>query len=672
VTDRPHSKGGVSYRIEQTVHGYERGHRLLVGSLALDDASDLLLGSMSDLLTTGLLEGDGSYLIGYPLKSLNSYVLARTWAAHEVQRVGSVWTHSLVIDYQALAQIDDPSSLLRLFRRPRADSLSSFARPITFDDQSTPLRDNIPLDDSIEAIRKLYSGTSDAIVALKPQTDGYNETLALALWRQMWPALRRDTAFFTFPDDVIPGIDAKCIICFSGFRDIASAEYSAGPDIELLAADLPNKSQTQLRAFLARHAFDSRFPRKSVRPLVHLWRALAGGRQDIVLHAMAEALPYANPSRLLRTVLEKLFSSTGSLPLEHIIEQFGELSFPMGPGVVSSGEPWKVGGDLGRLLDTSSRFAAGSLGSALFHQIASSAPTLELATGGYSDLTAKRLLGIRTNLFEERAFWTKHPVLHSELIGIAASNGMSLETVFERVVSHLTENTLLRLLDCWPDDVSKLLEMICRLPATNRVLVPLLAHSPDLISHTLAGGGLNDSGLVEELVRYSFSEKLIAYPPMAVWREIGLMDQFSALPNVAALALYSVVNLDTESARLKAREILPIVRQLCLRGTASSGVLRYIDEARYAAGFYRWSRNEALDDWTVASFSHGGEVSEELILRLKQDDVSSILESVVRRKGMSAVRDLRDRTVRRVDAGGTTYQGEFDRFLNRRKSSWLW
>src|SRR5271155_660887 len=94
-------------RIDQAFHGYDRGHRELATSIALDDRSRATMLVLSDLLASTDLQKGISYLTSYPLKSASRHVLARTWAAGHGYRPGSVWTHSLILDYQALALVTD-------------------------------------------------------------------------------------------------------------------------------------------------------------------------------------------------------------------------------------------------------------------------------------------------------------------------------------------------------------------------------------------------------------------------------------------------------------------------------------------------------------------------------------------------------------------------------------
>src|SRR3990167_10858309 len=119
--------------VHQTLHGYADGHRLIGGSLQFtaSDAKQMLV--LSDLAGPGGKLDERGYLTGYPLPELGMYAVARTWPAPEMPRPGCVWTHTLLVDYSDLALLRAPTSLARLFRRPKGD-LSEYASTIDFAD----------------------------------------------------------------------------------------------------------------------------------------------------------------------------------------------------------------------------------------------------------------------------------------------------------------------------------------------------------------------------------------------------------------------------------------------------------------------------------------------------------------------------------------------------------
>jgi hypothetical protein len=113
-------------KVQQTLHGYSEGHRLIEGSakLAQVDARTMLL--LSDASGSGARTPSDGYLTGYPLQEAGKYVLARTWAAPEMSRPGCVWTHSLLIDFADLARLASVEDLLRSFVRPLNSGVSAY------------------------------------------------------------------------------------------------------------------------------------------------------------------------------------------------------------------------------------------------------------------------------------------------------------------------------------------------------------------------------------------------------------------------------------------------------------------------------------------------------------------------------------------------------------------
>ena len=111
-------------RIEQLLHGYDNGHRLLAGSVLLKNNADMdaiaTLSDWSEYVAPG--DGDSSYVTAYPLVESSYYVIAKTWYAEEMKRPGCVWTHSLLIPFDTLNSLDNFRRISFLFVRPIAES----------------------------------------------------------------------------------------------------------------------------------------------------------------------------------------------------------------------------------------------------------------------------------------------------------------------------------------------------------------------------------------------------------------------------------------------------------------------------------------------------------------------------------------------------------------------
>ncbi len=125
-------------RIEQLLHGYDNGHRLLAGSVLLKNNADMdLIATMSDWSEYVTAGGDSSYITAYPLEDSGYYVIAKTWYADEMKRPGCVWTHSLLIPFDGMNSIDDFIRFGDLFKRPEQDSrLDAYSRTIEYENRS--------------------------------------------------------------------------------------------------------------------------------------------------------------------------------------------------------------------------------------------------------------------------------------------------------------------------------------------------------------------------------------------------------------------------------------------------------------------------------------------------------------------------------------------------------
>ena len=83
--------------INQALHGYSNGHRLLCASIKLNDNDVKKMTILSDLSGNEFVNGFEKYYTGYKLCD-GKIVLACTWYANEMSRPGCVWTHSLIIE----------------------------------------------------------------------------------------------------------------------------------------------------------------------------------------------------------------------------------------------------------------------------------------------------------------------------------------------------------------------------------------------------------------------------------------------------------------------------------------------------------------------------------------------------------------------------------------------
>lgn len=141
--------------IHQMLHGYNHGHNYIQGSIVLDSIHDMNKIAMLSDWSEYVNGEDYSYLTFYSLDESNYYVVAKTWYASEMSRPGCVWTHSLLIYKDDLANISDFLHLQEYFIHPA--SAADYSKKIIYDDALGVQHRNM-LDISDEALlRQMYS-----------------------------------------------------------------------------------------------------------------------------------------------------------------------------------------------------------------------------------------------------------------------------------------------------------------------------------------------------------------------------------------------------------------------------------------------------------------------------------------------------------------------------------
>ena len=208
--------------IQQALLGYERGHRLLASSSIVDSTSKHSLLQFSDRsIAVGQIPENG-YVTGYPLPELGVYVLARTWAAPEISRPGCIWTHSLLISFTELAQIDDPRRLLQLFCRPTGpEERERYTMPLVLNLMQERSWLSIDIDLARALLIRLYT-EPNAGVFMSPRNQETADVTLLAIWGQQWPRLRRNFRFCSLTAEDRSTEEHKFDVQF-----IASAHYEA-------------------------------------------------------------------------------------------------------------------------------------------------------------------------------------------------------------------------------------------------------------------------------------------------------------------------------------------------------------------------------------------------------------------------------------------------------------
>ena len=184
-------------RVHQALHGYADGHRLLTSSVSLTSRDQKTMLFMSDVSGSGAnIDSDG-YLTGYPLPDSGVYAVGRTWAATEMARPGCVWTHTFLLDFADLALLPDMGFLEQAFRRPLSDESPSkiYSKALTIDKSY----DGGTFSDlNVEYLKRilsaLYGFPKEKVLS---QSSPASTRIALLIWAQQWPRLRRTFRFCT-------------------------------------------------------------------------------------------------------------------------------------------------------------------------------------------------------------------------------------------------------------------------------------------------------------------------------------------------------------------------------------------------------------------------------------------------------------------------------------------
>jgi hypothetical protein len=187
--------------IQQTLHGYDKGHRLIESSCSLPREADKTMVILSDMSGTGIIQGFESYLTGYPVTKAGVYAVALTWYAPEMERPGCVWTHTLLIDNSDLPKISNLKILMNYFVRPKkGESFSSYRSPITVQvkdrDEYRLSIYNYSKNQAASFLAALFQTPVKPIFIPADYSEQYDD-LIFSLWSQLWPRLRRSLCFCT-------------------------------------------------------------------------------------------------------------------------------------------------------------------------------------------------------------------------------------------------------------------------------------------------------------------------------------------------------------------------------------------------------------------------------------------------------------------------------------------
>jgi hypothetical protein len=293
--------GSLEVQIDQALHGYSDGHRLLASSLKLGAAAQRTLLTMSDMSGPMMVPSFNNYLTGYPVVQNEIYALARTWYAPEMSRPGCVWTHTLLISQETLSKIDDLRELLHRFRRPSgSDYVQFYNSPIALISHDADYRNE---ETQSENVRQLHAFIAlymqfDRPVFISAGSSEQYEEFVLRVWTQQWPSLRARFSFCTgaladrkvnekpldlqvIPNDRLEKFrrSAPTGVFVNGSESVTdSVGMSDSPDVIPLLSDLYrslySEEKSQLGKFLSQYGPDLQPTRDSLTKLTWFYDEL--------------------------------------------------------------------------------------------------------------------------------------------------------------------------------------------------------------------------------------------------------------------------------------------------------------------------------------------------------------------------------------------------------------
>lgn len=255
----------------------------------------------------------------------------------------------------------------------------------------------------------------------------------MALWRQMWPGLRRDFAFFTKGTPALTEVPVGSALCFSddpglsflfNNRALSTDPYEVEGFARLLR-DLPRRGPTRLRRFLGRYAYDVTKPRSVVPALATLFTERKKPRNALVSFQRLLGA-YPGIDRLKRELLllcvrdrQDTESLVGALKLfaaepSFISAQALEDAMRQSPMVESNAT---------QLLATVAHAPIGTIGHQAFIALARQLP-LPLLASQANTVSRDQLLALRPELASQPQFWEVTEVDRAELVQQAVTAGI--------------------------------------------------------------------------------------------------------------------------------------------------------------------------------------------------------------------------------------------------------
>lgn len=323
--------------IHQAIHGYRDGHRLLSSSLSLSADSARAMLTLSDMSGPAMQPGFDEYLTGYPLPGSEFFVFAKTWYAPEMLRPGCVWTHSLLLSRERLAQTS-AADLVSKLRRPHQQGAETDATA-AIELEEAPFDVNLGrLGEQMEARAVVGAVLGQARpVIVTVESAAQLERTILLLWEELWPAARVRFSFCTgaLMPRTVAGVlmDLQAVpraIPSSQFRKSAAAALvldlrapkkpEAWVDLMLDGATRGDATfRTWLEAAAGTDAGRSVVP--SLAPIFGEWHAPDGSARSVLASIVsAKDIDPSSRSRLVGMAFDRAEMETGASGRRELVQ----------------------------------------------------------------------------------------------------------------------------------------------------------------------------------------------------------------------------------------------------------------------------------------------------------------------------------------------------------------
>ena len=456
-----------------------------------------------------------------------------------------MWTHSLVLDNQAIASASSMWDVMDLHRRPRDNDVSGYTARTSVllcDESSLPKPEPPTASFSIDRARTvvdLLYGTTDRRVVV-PATENQadrreDEALAFAVWRQMLPRLRRDFFFCTRTAGGLDDIDfgmALLIDIQSEPGVVAAASKTIAPrgGLERLARDLCGHNSRSFGDFLVKYELDIPVPSVATWLLASIYDALVEDREgwlEDVANIIGSQL--AEPDVGTRVKCDLLFGrvehagSSSGVSMHDRIVAFMDLQTFVDAGELKQMVQAAAQQELVEIVLSTSSLSKGTLGESVWSVALERLPTDVLSKVSLGVDARYRIARKRPELIAHRAFWPEGSQSRQSLLKklvrasqrSSSTNVASLELILDGLGKSLSRKDMetilgsgadacavvLRQTEAAADSKGLALPLRTLLRETHELLVLILLEAPALSLDDLeAFGRLVDGAQAEQQV----------------------------------------------------------------------------------------------------------------------------------------------------------------------------